>query len=132
MLPELVLQEGDEEHNNTYVRPVLTKAGEQYGKIIKYLFDNGLRQLPDELAFALANMCQLAHATGVQAHVRTEAMRHAQTLAADAMAGRKFNRPAVGSTSGMSSNGVAAPSERMTPEMAAKLSRERAAAASKK
>ena len=132
LLPELIFQPGDDAHNNTYVKPVLTKAGMEYGKIVKHLFDNGLRTLPDELAFALANMCQLAHATGVQATIRDSAMKHAQTLAADAMAGRKFNRPAVGSTSGMNGTSANAPAERMTPEQAARMSREHAAVALKK
>ena len=125
-LHELIPSDNDENHNNTYVKPVLTKAGAEYGKIVKHLFQCGLKELPDDLAYALANMCQLAHASGVQAHIREQALQHAREIEASAASSRRFNRPPVGGSSGMTGVPNSAPAERMTPEQAARLSREAA------
>lgn len=127
VLHELILDPNDESHNARYVRPTLAKAGAEYGRVVKELFANGLRKLPDELAYALAAMCQYTQAAAIQSQMRVAATEHAQAVEESARAARAFNRPPVG---GGSPTAVMSdvPAPRFTPEETARKSRELAQA----
>ena len=62
---EIQYVEGDTEHNEKYVRPILTKASQEYGRTIKILAEHGLTELPRELAMKFARSDQLAHYSAV-------------------------------------------------------------------
>lgn len=59
--PEITYREGDTEHNEKFVRPILTKAGQEYGRIVKTLAQHGLTEMPKDLGIAISRMTQLAH-----------------------------------------------------------------------
>jgi len=62
---EIQYVEGDTEHNERYVRPILTKAAQEYGRTISILAQHGLTELPKELAMKFARADQLAHYSAV-------------------------------------------------------------------
>jgi hypothetical protein len=64
-IPELMYKPDDIEHNEKVVRPILARAGQEYGKIVATLADNGLKYLPKDVGTALGRMTQLAHLSGV-------------------------------------------------------------------
>ena len=64
-VPELIERESDPEYNKKVVTPIRDAAAKEYGKMIKDLADHGLEDLPQPLAFALARMVHLAHASAV-------------------------------------------------------------------
>jgi len=98
--PELTFQEGNSEHNEKYVRPILTKAGQEYGKIVRALAENGLKQMPKDLSFALAKMTQLAHQSAVAA-VERDALKARVVELETRLHGRNgIDRPSVNSTAG--------------------------------
>lgn len=98
--PELVYREGDTEHNEKYVRPTLTKAGQEFGKIVKTLAQNGLTEMPKDLGIAMSRMCQLAHQAGILAHHREQLANRVAEL--ENLLGIKngLDRPGVNSTGG--------------------------------
>lgn len=108
--PELSFQEGNSEHNEKYVRPILTKAGQEYGKIVRALAENGLKQMPKDLSFALAKMTQLAHQSAVASVERDALKARVMELEGRLHITNGINRPGVNSTAGgpgaaVSSNG---------------------------
>lgn len=98
--PEITYKEGDTEHNDRYVRPILTKAGQEYGKIIRTLAENGLSELPKDLSVALARMTQLAHQSAAIAVQRDSLSKRVQELEDIINRKNMINRPGVNSTSG--------------------------------
>ena len=99
-IPELIYREGDTEHNKTYVEPVLQAASAEYGKIIRMLAENGLETLPKDVAFALARMVHLAHASGIALQARTIAEQAARELQQNVTRTTRYERPAIGSSGG--------------------------------
>lgn len=98
--PEIAYREGDSEHNDKYVRPILTRAGQEYGKLIRTLAENGLSVLPKDVSVALARMTKLAHLSAVKA-VENEALRtRVAELESKLQARQMFSRPGVNSTAG--------------------------------
>lgn len=57
---EINFVEGDTEHNEKYVRPILTKASQAFGQTTRMLAEHGLTELPTELAQKLAKSDILA------------------------------------------------------------------------
>ena len=58
---QITYKEGDTEHNEKFVRPILAKAAHEYGRTISALAEHGLTEIPKELAMKLARSDQLAH-----------------------------------------------------------------------
>lgn len=97
---ELISKENDPEYNKTFVEPVLQACSTEYARIVKGLADNGLNDLPSDLAFALARMTQLAHSTVVANEARDRAEREAAELRSSAERTTKYSRPTVGAFNG--------------------------------
>ena len=115
-IPELIYREGDTEHNKTYVEPILQAASAEYGKIIRMLAENGLETLPKDVAFALARMVHLAHASGIALQARTMAEQAARELQQNVTRTTRYERPAIGSSGG--SGQASAPTPKSPSEAA--------------
>lgn len=97
---ELILKENDPEHNKKYVEPVQTKAAQEYGKLVVALAQHGLENLPDDLAYGLARMVQLAVASGIAIQTRAAAEKHAQDIQASSRRSQGIYRPNIGGGNG--------------------------------
>lgn len=124
--PELIYRDNDSEHNEKIVKPILSKAAEEHGKIISALAEAGLSDLSDELSDALAKQTLLAHASAVAIETRNAAIKAYNELEENTKRTNGFIRPSVGGHfgggSGDRSNGTKEP---LTPESAAKALREK-------
>ena len=67
-------QEGNTEHNEKVMRPIVTKSSQEFGRMLTGLMNHGLRELPEDLAVALANMNLLAHQSAA-ATIERDALR---------------------------------------------------------
>jgi hypothetical protein len=94
--PELVLSDTDEERNAKVVRPILTQAATAYGKLVTYLAENGIKELPDDLGRALARMALLSHASAFAIHSRDSVLKHAEAAEEGTRIGNGYFRPAIG------------------------------------
>lgn len=103
---ELIMKETDTDHNEKYVKPILTKAATEYGRLIRELAENGLEHLPDDLGLALARMVQLAHATAVAISTRNAALQQAEELQKNVQRVSSLVRPPIGSTGGGASDSI--------------------------
>lgn len=97
--PELSYREGDTEHNEKFVRPILTKAGQEYGKMVKALAEHGLTEMPKDLGVAMSKMVQLAHQSGILAHQREVLSARVAELESLLKINNGLNRPGVTSNS---------------------------------
>lgn len=93
---ELIPRANDPEHNEKFVKPLVREAASRYGKIIKGLADNGLEHMPKELAFELAQLCQLAQATSVAMHSRNIAVKQAEEIQNNVKRTTSYERPPLG------------------------------------
>ena len=118
-VPELVYSSSDSEHNDNVVKPILTAASVEYGKMVRMLAEAGLKDLSPELAEALANSVLWGHASAVSVTQREEAVRYAEDLHSTLNRTAKFDRPAIGAPRRSQSNGAAPTNELMTPAKAA-------------
>jgi hypothetical protein len=106
---EIVFKPNDAEHNELFVKPILTKAAQEYGKMITMLAEAGLETLTPELSNALSKMTVLAHASSVAGHSRQaaeSALSTAQKTVNDIL---RLRNPGIGGTSGQGSGQVQAP-----------------------
>lgn len=108
-IPELIIKDDDPEHNKKYVEPVLQAASTEYGKIIRILTENGLEVLPKDVAFALARMVHLAHASGIALKAREIAERAAEEIKQNVVRTTRYERPSVGATVGSGQSSAPAP-----------------------
>lgn len=119
---ELIHREGDTEYNQKFVNPIIKKAATEYGKIVSILSENGLEKLPKDLAFALARMCQLAHASAVALHTRNNAVKYAEELENNVKRSTSYIRPQIGATNGGGQSSQKSGLQPLTPaEAASKL-----------
>lgn len=116
---ELIMKDTDPEFNDKVVKPIMTAAATEYGKIITLLAENGLENLSEELSFALARMVQLAHASAISIDSREAAIKHAKTLEQNTARTNGFIRPGIGSGRANSPEG-GTPKVHATPQEAAK------------
>lgn len=93
--PEITYREGDTEHNDNYVRPILTKASQEYGRFVRTLAENGLEQLPKEESVALARAFQLAHQAAVVAVERDRLAKENTELRQLIQKRTHLNRPSI-------------------------------------
>lgn len=98
-IQELISKEDDPEHNKRFVEPVLQAAATEYGKLIRTLAENGLEKLPKDLAFALARMVHLAHASAVSIESRHAAEIAKEELERNVRRTTSYLRPTVGTSS---------------------------------
>lgn len=96
---------GDTEHNEMYVKPVLTKASQEFGRTVRMLAEHGLTNLPEELAIKLAKSDQLAHYSAVLVHERNELAKQVAELKQALKRTTSITRPSLhGGTSSPSSS----------------------------
>lgn len=93
---ELIAKPDDTEYNAKYVEPITKAAATEYGKIVSKLGELGLKDLPDDLAFALARMTQLAHASAVSLETRSKALDTVENVLRNTQRMNRFERPPVG------------------------------------
>lgn len=98
-IKELISKETDTDYNKRVVEPILTAASSEYGKLVRMLAENGLTDLPKELAFALARTVHLAHASAVSIESRARAEAEAAELKTNMARTTKYLRPPIGSSS---------------------------------
>lgn len=101
---EIIPQDGNHEHNEKWVKPIVDKAAKQYGLIVKSLVEAGLRDLPETAAYAIARAVQQAYAAGSAAESRAIALAEADRTRQSAQRRTVYERPPMGS-----GNGNAAP-----------------------
>jgi hypothetical protein len=109
-------QEGDVDHNNKVVKPIVEAAASEYGKLVKELVANGLEELLKPLASALSRLCQLAHASAVAIDSRERAISMAEELQTNTQRTNRYARPSVSGKVGSgktSQNGTGGPSSPM-------------------
>lgn len=92
-LKDLVISPDNKEHNETRAKPLLQAAATEYGRIVRELGELGLKQLPEELALALANMTQMALASALINEERNAAVSKLNELSENTRRSSGFNRP---------------------------------------
>lgn len=97
---ELIPKEGDTEHNDKVVKPILAAAAQQYGKLVTALAERGLEDLDDELALALARMTQLSQTAALAIHTRNGAVDYIKEIEKSSRKLNGYERPSIGSNSG--------------------------------
>lgn len=116
-IQELIIKDSDTQHNDSYVKPILTAAATEYAKIIKSIADLGAKELPKREAMAIAKAFLLAHASAVSLQTRNDAVNYANTLEKNVARTTRYIRPTLGSSS---ANNGSAPSKSVeeTPQEA--------------
>lgn len=99
----LSFKDGDTEHNETIVRPLLNKASKDFGAVVKILAENGLKQLPQETSYIIARAIQLSHESAVLRLENSQIKEELQTLRRRVGDLNSLNRPGA-SGGGSSSN----------------------------
>lgn len=116
--PEITYREGDSEHNEKFVRPILTKAGQEYGRIIRTLAECGMTELPKDLSMAFARMTQLAHQSAAIAFERDALRTRVGELESLMQRKSHLNRPGINGNVGASSATKVGVSEAVGPQNA--------------
>lgn len=102
---EITFQEGNTEHNEKYVRPILTNASQDYGKTVADLAKLGLTELPKELAQKLAKSDILARYSAVLLNERDQMAQELAELRSLVKRRNTINYPSLNGAGGSSSNG---------------------------
>jgi len=110
----LSFRDGDTQHNETVARPILNKAGRDYGVVVKALADHGLKALPKEVSYVIARSIQLAHESAYLRHENNTLKEEVQALSKRVGNLNNLNRPG-GANSGAGSVGRSG----MTPAQSA-------------
>lgn len=92
---EITFREGDTEHNEKFVKPILQKAAQEYGRTIRILAEHGLSELPKELAVKFARSDQLAHYSAVLLNQRDAAQSRVAELENLIKTKTHLNRPGI-------------------------------------
>ena len=71
---ELTYMDGHDKHNEEIVKPLVTRASQEFGRIVKELAENGLEALPKEVAKGIAQSIQIKH-QGLLAIAERDALR---------------------------------------------------------
>jgi len=116
---EIIPQAGNHEHNEKWVKPIVDKAAKQYGLIVKSLVEAGLRDLPENAAYAIARAVQQAYAAGSAAESRAVALAEADRVRQNAQRRSVYERPPMGSGNGAPRNGGPAPKSSLAQGVAA-------------
>lgn len=108
-MPEITYKPNDPEHNELFVKPILSKAAQEYGKIVTILAENGLEALSPELSNALAKMTVLAHASAVAAESRKAAESALTTAQRTVNEVLSLRNPGIGTRAGQGNGQAAQP-----------------------
>lgn len=101
----ILIKQGDPKYIKEHVTPMLEKAAQDYGRIAKALAENGLQQMPDEIAETLVRVFVLAHDGALAKQIGDAALNE---LELSSEARKRYNpllRPPIGSRG----NGMPAP-----------------------
>lgn len=93
----LLIKQGNPKYIEEHVTPMLQKAAQDYGRIAKILAENGLQQMPAEVAETLVRVFVLAHDGALSKLVGDAALKE---LELSAEARQRYNpllRPPIGS-----------------------------------
>jgi acyl carrier protein len=93
----ILVKQGDPAYIAEHVTPMLKKAATDYGRVLKMLAENGLREMPDELAEVLCRTIVLAHDSAIAKRIADASL---QELENTAEARKRYNpllRPPIGS-----------------------------------
>lgn len=112
---ELIYDPNNSEHNTNFVKPIRERAAQEFGKIVKDLYDGGLEVLDEKVAEALATAVLLGHASAVSIQSREAALAHAAETSQVLERRQKYNRPNIG---GFGNNGGGTPPPRETVKKA--------------
>lgn len=95
-IPELMLREGQEEHN-AIVKPLIERAASEYGKLIKVLAEEGgVKEISPRVAKILAERFQLSEAALVAVQQRNQYWNELQEYKKGAKRENRIIRPPVG------------------------------------
>lgn len=100
--PELKFIEGNSEHNEKIARPLIQKAASEYSKVVKLLSDHGIKQLPYEVSYALANMVQRAYVSSIAAAQRAHLVEELETTKKLIQTRQNIDRPGANGVGVMS------------------------------
>lgn len=112
---ELIFDDNDSEHNENFVKPIVTQAAAEYGKLVTMLAEAGLEDLPQNVAKALARMSQLAHASAISIHSREQAVKHARELEKNTNRTNGYYRPSMSGSNAGGSGSSASGTGALTP-----------------
>lgn len=116
--PELISRETDPVHT-AHMQRIVSSAATEYSKAVRVLAQNGLQELPDDVAEMLSNLTLLAHSSAINAQSRDRYAEEAERLQQENANINQYIRPVPGR--GTTQGG--------TPEAKAKpISNEQAAA----
>lgn len=119
---ELILHPTDSEYNKKIVEPIQSRAATQYGALVKKLAENGLKQLPPELASGLARMVLLSIGGALTFDTKVKAEQTASQLLQHANRVSPYLRPSIGGQNGSAHSNKASQSRGpTTPQEAARL-----------
>jgi transcriptional regulator with XRE-family HTH domain len=119
---ELIVHPTDSEYNKKVVEPIQSRAATQYGALVKKLAENGLKQLPPELASGLARMVLLSIGGALTFDTKVKAEQTASQLMQHASRVTPYLRPSIGGQNGSAHTNKASQSRGpTTPQEAARL-----------
>lgn len=110
--PELVLK-GDPEHDH-YSRPIVENSAKEFGVLVTWLANNGLSDLPEEIAGILATRFALSDAAAIMAESRSQMFNEYDKVVTKAKATNRFENPPVGG--GFFRGGGAPPPQQKMPD----------------
>lgn len=93
---ELVPNPEDNDFNERFVKPLTMDAARSYGRFVNEFAKLGIKELPPEVAEALARTVQLAHVAGSLVESRNAALKGARELAENTRRSTSYERPAIG------------------------------------
>jgi hypothetical protein len=115
-IPELTYREGDVEHNEKVVAPIMSQASADYAKVVKALIEEGgLKEMPAQLAKVISKMMLLAHSSSIAINSRDQAVDYAGRVVQDAQKINALVRPSLGKTAGNATVGNPAGPKQYTP-----------------
>ncbi len=118
----LIPKVNDPEFNERVVNPILMNASQEYGKVVSLLAEQGLNNLPPELASYLANMSLKAHAVAVEHLLHQEAAQNLAELQQNTKHVNRLLRPSIGGgTARGADNGAGKPATKPVADAALDL-----------
>lgn len=93
---ELVWHPDNSDHNQKIVQPIRAAAAKGFGKIMKELAEQGLKELNPQFAKDLARTVLLAYASGVAIESRNATVAYAESVQKNAADVHRLLRPPVG------------------------------------
>lgn len=92
---DLTYREGDTTHNENVVKPLVTKAGQEYNKVMTALLELGLNEVPEELASMLASNLVIGYAGAAAIQRNTHLVAEVTALREANRTGRRLQSPSL-------------------------------------